>query len=258
MSLPAKLRKVSEFYGLVDVRDWQSLTAADVLVIPDVGAKTLDKLRLYLAHKNLSLSKDHSPEYWITHLSGLADGDDQPIEKHGICPFTILIDSNETFPWTFETVTDSNGNPVEVPTRREALWTRGLADYTIAGFEDQVAIERKEDDLFSSLAQRRENFEAEVARLDATMDFAAIIVSTEWSGLSDIHYGHGCSLKSAYRTMVSWMVRYPSVHWAFVPGRAAAEQLAYDLLEKFWHHKTMSDSRLKRNARILDKLREKV
>jgi len=258
MSLPAKLRKVSEFYGLVSDGDWQSLTAADVLVIPDVGRKTLDRLRLYLAHRGLRLSRDNPPEYWLEHLGGPAEGDDQPTERSGTCPFTILIDTNETFPFTFESITDAEGNSVNVPTRREPLYTRGLADYTIAGFEKDVAVERKGDDLPSSLAQRRENFEAEIANLDAMCEFAAIVVEHEWSEFVNTHPGHGASPSAVARTWLSWSMRYPTVRWFWCPGREAAEQITFWLLERFWWHKTRYDSRRKMDARTHALLNEKV
>lgn len=258
MTLPAKLRKVSDFYGLVDVRDWQSLTAADVLVIPDVGPKSLDRLRLYLAHRGLHLHRDNPAEYWLEHLAGPANGDDQPIERRGTCPFTIIIDTNETFPFTFGSIVDADGKPVDVLTRREPLYTRGMADYTIAGFEADIQIERKGDDLPSSLAQRRENFEAEVASLDGMCEFAAIVVEHEWSDFVETHPGHGAGVSAVARTWLSWSLRYPGVKWFWCPGREAAEQITFWLLERFWWHKTRHDSRRKMDARMQSRLKEKV
>lgn len=258
MSLPAKLRKVAEFYGLVTEQDWQSLTASDVLVIPGVGPSSLRWLRLYLAHRGLHLSRDNPAEYWLERLGGLAEGNDQPVERGGACPFTILIDTNETFPFTFESIVDADGKPVDVPTRREPLYTRGMADYTIAGFEKDVQIERKGDDLPSSLAQRRENFEAEIASLDAMCEFAAIVIEHEWSDFVDTHTGHGASPSAVGRTWLSWSMRYPGVKWFWCPGREAAEQVTFWLLERFFWHKTRSDSRRKMDARMQSALKEKV
>jgi len=258
MSLPAKLHKVAEFYGLVDVRDWQSLTASDVLVIPGVGPKQLDKLRLYLAHRGLHLQHDNEPDYWIEHLSGPADGDDKPVDRSGICPFTVIIDTNETFPFTFESIVDAEGKPVTVRTRREPLYTRGMADYTIAGFEADIQIERKGDDLPSSLAQRRENFEQEIASLDAMCEFAAIVVEHEWSDFVETHPGHGAGVNAVARTWLSWSIRYPGVKWFWAPGREAAEQITFWLLERFWWHKTRSTARRRLDSRLMERLREKI
>ncbi len=258
MTLPAKLRKVSDFYSLVDVRDWQSLTAADVLAIPDVGRKSLDKLRLYLAHRGLHLQHDNSADYWLEHLGGPADGDDQPEARSGTCPFTIIIDTNETFPFTFESIVDAEGKPVSVPTRREPLYTRGMADYTIAGFEKDIQIERKGDDLPPSLAQRRENFEAEVASMDSMCEFAAIVVEHEWSDFVETHPGHGASPSAVARTWLSWSLRYPGVKWFWCPGREAAEQITFWLLERFFWHKTRYESRRRLDARWQAFLKAKV
>lgn len=258
MTLPANLRKVQQFYGLVETQDWCSLTAADVLIVPGVGQRALDRLRLYLGHRGLNLSLDNGPEYWLKHLEQIADGNDQPVERRGACPFTILVDTNETFPFTFESIVDADGQPMDVPQRREALWTRGLADYTIAGFEQDIQIERKGDDLPSSLAQRRENFEEEVARLDAMCEFAAIVVEHEWSDFVETHPGHGASVSAVARTWLSWSLRYPGVKWFWCPGRQAAEQITFWLLERFFWHKTRSDSRRRRTAMIADFLRSPV
>lgn len=258
MTLPAKLRRVADFYGLVDVRDWQSLTAADVLVIPDVGPKALDRLRLYLAHRGLHLQHDNPADYWLEHLSGPGEGDDQPTERRGVCPFTVLIDTNETFPFTFQSIVDADGKSVDVPTRREPLYTRGMADYTIAGFEKDIQIERKGDDLPSSLAQRRENFEAEIASLDGMCEFAAIVVEHEWSDFVETHPGHGASVSAVARTWLSWSLRYPGVKWFWCPGRESAEQMTFWLLERFWWHKTRYDSRRRLNKRTLEFLRSPI
>jgi hypothetical protein len=258
MTLPAKLRRVFDYYGLVDVRDWSSLTAADVLIVPDIGPKTLDKVRLYLAHRGLNLRHDNPASYWLEHLDVPAAGNDEPIERRGTCPFTVIIDTNETFPFTFESIVDSEGKPVSVPTRREPLYTRGMADYTIAGFEHDIQIERKGDDLPSSLAQRRENFEEEVASLDGMCEFSAIVIEHEWSEFIETHPGHGASVNAVARTWLSWSLRYPGVKWFWCPGRAAAEQMTFWLLERFWWHKTRYESRLRFDRRRLDFLKEKV
>ncbi|MGA1729864.1 MAG: aminotransferase class III-fold pyridoxal phosphate-dependent enzyme, partial [Steroidobacteraceae bacterium] len=68
------------------------------------------------------------------------------------------------------------GDAVQVPTITRPLYTVGGGDYTIDGMEDLIQLERKGDDLPSSLAQRREAFEGEIRRLSEACEFAAVIV----------------------------------------------------------------------------------
>lgn len=66
----------------------------------------------------------------------------------------IIIDSREQRPWSFSP---------DVRTEVDGLKT---GDYSLKGFEEQVAIERKSlDDLVGSLTQGRRRFMAEMERL---------------------------------------------------------------------------------------------
>ena len=251
MALPKKFLDIQSYWRLSAQKDWESITPGDVLLVQGVGQRTLDRLRLYLAHRGTSLQHDNPPEYWLEHFDVPPD-DESPVLNP--CPFTILVDVNETYPWKFDSLTDSQGRPLVVPTRTEALYTRGLGDYAIAGFEQDFAIERKADDLPSSLAQRRENFEAEVKRLNDGMEFAAIIIEKSWHEYMGAHRGHGATIHSTARTWLHWMIRYPNVHLILADGREQAQQIAYGLMEIFYWHKMRSDGQLKRRAYVMEQL----
>jgi|DEB0MinimDraft_4_1074332.scaffolds.fasta_scaffold00512_4 hypothetical protein len=253
MTLPAKFRKIMKWYGLAEPADWTAITPGDVLLVPSVGPSTLDKVRVYLAYRNLSLRQDQSPDYWLGKLDLQTDDP----EEAG-CPFTVLIDVNETYPFTFSSIVDADGRPVDVQTETVALWSQGMGDYSIKGMEADIQIERKGDDLPSSLAQRRENFEAEIGRMNAHCEYAAIVVEHSFRDFCQTHIGHGASVKSTARTWLSWMIRYPNVHWVWCNGRAEAEQVTFWLLERFYWHKQRSDARLRRDNKVLRDLREPV
>jgi hypothetical protein len=239
-------QRVTARYRISSIEDWRLIRAVDILAVEGVGKGYLSKLRLWLAHRDITLKNDGSPAYWIDVVTKRLDKDID--DKPGTCPFTIVVDSNETFPFSFTSMVDSDGNIVEVPTVYRALWTEGWADYTIDGMEDRIQIERKsQEDLLGTLSGRRENFEAEIARLDGFCSFAAIVVECEWSDILKDSHDHGPRAKSVSRTFLSWAIKYPRVHWVFCAGRSHAEIVTYQLLTKFWWQSQREDSAMERN-----------
>lgn len=218
-----------------DLHRWRLIRASDVLAIPGVGKVTLNKLRLFLAHREISLRGDNPPAYWLETLGKPAGVDGNQVT--GVCPFTVVIDHNETFPFAFDSIEDRDGHIVKVPIVRRQIWRVGQADYTIAGFEPNIQIERKADDLASSLSDRRDAFEAEIARLDQMCEFAAIVCEHDWAHILGDTHEHGARAKSISRTYFSWAIEYPGVHWIMCAGRYHAEQTTFRLLERFWWKK---------------------
>lgn len=231
MNLKTKIfTKLHSLFRITEPASWARISAADVLAVPDVGKVALNKLRLHLARHGVSLKGDNPPAYWIETLSRPAD-ESSPV---GACPFTIVIDSNETFPFPFDSIHDREGALVSVPTVRRPLYLSGLADYTIDGMESLIQIERKAEDLFSSFSERRENFEDEISRLSSMCEFAAVVVEMPWRDILGDEHVHGARAKSISRTVQSWMINYPGVHWIMCEGRFHAEQITFRLLEKFY------------------------
>lgn len=232
-------RRAAEAFRITHLDHWRRISAADVLAVDKCGKKFLNQLRLHLAHRGISLRGDNPPAYWLDVLERPAGDDNQVI---GVCPFTVVIDTNETFPFPFDSILDREGNPVSVPVVRRPLYTAGLADYTINGMECDIQLERKGDDLPSSLTERRENFEAEICRLSEMCEFAAVIVEHPWSYFLTNQHDHGASGKSISRTVQAWMINYPGVHWIMCEGRYHAEQITFRLLERFWWMKMRSSN----------------
>jgi ERCC4-type nuclease len=92
-------------------------------------------------------------------------------------PLQIIVDTREQRPWTFE-----NYN---VTVKRAGLRS---GDYSLAGHEDQIALERKSlDDLVQSLSHGRDRFEREVERLSA-LSFAAVLVEASAEDIARHRY----------------------------------------------------------------------
>lgn len=152
------------------------------------------------------------------------------------CPFTIAVDTREQAPFSFSSIranSDRSYRPLIIDTQRTTLQQ---GDYSIVGHELQIAIERKsKTDLFGTLSAGRERFENELQRLSQHVNWSAVIVESEMSGILEHPPEFSqLSAKSVVGSVVAFMVRYPSVHWLFMPGRQAAELMCFRLLERYW------------------------
>lgn len=169
------------------------------------------------------------------------------MSKIKMCPFTVWIDNREQLPYTFANLPPkaSRSGLFVVPTERLYLAT---GDYTISGYEDRFAIERKSlEDLYATLGQHRDRFENELQRLNA-MAFAAVIVEASvrevWNP-AKFRRGWQSRLKpmSVEGTIVSWSIRYPRVHWWPVGGRREGEVRAFHAMEQFWNQMRKGEAR---------------
>lgn len=152
-----------------------------------------------------------------------------------VSPFVIIRDSREKAPWGFhgiQTDADQKHRPLVVRCEYAYLPT---GDYSIAGLEDQIAIERKSlEDFYSTIGGHRERFEREIARL-AEMEFAAVIVEADWPTILLRPPEHSrLRPKSVFRTVLAWQQRYRNVHWLMMGNRRLAEVTCYRVLERFW------------------------
>lgn len=235
MNLKSKVMvRLHSLFRITEPQSWSRVTAAEILNVPNVGKSTLNKLRLYLAHRGISLRGDNPPAYWLDTLNRVGESGE---EIRGVCPFTVIIDTNETYPFPFDQIYDSDKNLVSIRTVRQPLYQMGLADYTIQGMEEEIQIERKAEDLATSLSERRESFEQEISRLNGMCEFAAVVCEHPWRDILSDEHQHGARAKSISRTVQAWMIKYPGVHWIMCDGRYHAEQLTYRLLERFWWSK---------------------
>jgi len=152
-------------------------------------------------------------------------------------PFVVAVDSREQHPYEFRGLrgrANQGHRPLLVTVERCCLAT---GDYSIRGFESQVAVERKSlADLYATLGQHRRRFEAEHQRM-ARMERARVVIEAEWSEILGCPPpGSGLAPKSVIATARSWEIAY-GVPWIAVPGRRFAELETFRFLEEFWRQK---------------------
>ena len=133
----------------------------------------------------------------------------------------IIIDSNEQLPYKFR-----------APSIRAKLPT---GDYSIEGFEDKIAIERKEiNDLIGCLTGGRDRFERELAR-GVAMDYFAVVVECSFSDIVSGNYRSKMLPKSAVQSLVSFSVKY-RLPIFFCENRIYAQRFTESLLLKFFKY----------------------
>jgi ERCC4-type nuclease len=129
----------------------------------------------------------------------------------------VVVDSREQQPYPF------------TPSVVRAL---PAGDYSVAGLEDRIAIERKSKaDAYHSLGYERGRFEREVQRL-AGYDYAAIVVE---SGLPDFRRPppfSRLSPQSAVCSLLGWSVKY-RIPVFFCGDRDHGYATTWHLLMKF-------------------------
>ena len=134
----------------------------------------------------------------------------------------IITDTREQNPYSFSKW------DVEVQTG-----TLSTGDYSLLGYEDVVAIERKGiDDLVSCfMGENRNRFERELAR---ARDYELFVVVVEAS-LTDIgrgRYKSNMNPHAALQSMTTFFIRY-STPFLCCGSRPGAEYMTYSLLAKY-------------------------
>lgn len=158
-------------------------------------------------------------------------------------PYTIVIDSREQHPYSFQSFkadADHKRMPLLVPTVVQGLRT---GDYSILNLEHEVCVERKSlSDLYSTISQRRDQFEAEHQRM-AEMRCACVVIE---ASLIDVCYKPPefakINPKIVYRTFVSWCHRY-GIPWHFCETRDMAERTTFRVLNWYWEERRETGKR---------------
>ncbi len=136
-------------------------------------------------------------------------------------PMKIIRDSREQAPLTF------TGYPVEV-----AVGALEAGDYSLAGFERRVTVERKElGDLVGCLSGERARFEKELARLRG-YDAAAVVVESPAGDLRAGRYRGKLDAVAAWQSVLAFSMRY-RMPFIFCADRADAEAVTFDLLRHY-------------------------
>ncbi len=156
-----------------------------------------------------------------------------------VVPFTVVVDTREQHPFRFAGLkSDAKDGrmPLHVP-----VVVSGLAsgDYSLAGYESHVAVERKSlADLYSTIAQGRERFTRELERLNA-MQAAAVVIEASWTEILTRPPSFSrLPPKNVFRSILAWAQRFPRVGWWPCDGRVFAEIVTYRFLERFYANAT--------------------
>jgi len=153
-------------------------------------------------------------------------------------PLRIVCDSREQWPFRFD------GYPVEV-----AVGTLEAGDYSLAGFERKVAVERKSlGDLIGCLSGDRARFEKELARLRG-FDACAVVVESSQPTLRLGHYRSAMDAGSAWQSCLAFMQRF-NVPFIWCNSRQDAEQVTFDYLRHFHRDRVRELEALRIPARI--------
>lgn len=172
-------------------------------------------------------------------------------------PFTILVDSAEQTPFTFQGIhTDSDRKNrllrfipgVNIIRQCLGRHPNSLGDYSIDGFVGRCHIERKSmDDAHGTLlgwpdadgGSRRERFERELRNL-ANCECAAVVVECSFGQLVERapEYDQGrktaaCNAKIIERSVIAYQMDY-GVPWLFCDDRRSAEVVTFHFLDRFW------------------------
>ena len=135
----------------------------------------------------------------------------------------IIIDTREQCPFSFRH---------EKMDATTAPGTLAVGDYSLAGLEDKVAVERKSlPDLVMCLGRERERFERELAR-GAALDAFAVVCEGSWLELAQGEYRSRLNPHAACQSVLAFAGRY-RVPFLFAGSRSAAEYMAWGFLRQY-------------------------
>ena len=260
MVLDAKILYVKQHFGIVKPEDWGKVRPEWILKLDGIGPVTLEHVRIYLAARNLTLLDDGTPELWKQKLGeakiGAIMGEDDIAET---CPFTVIIDAQEKQPFTFQDITGPGGIPLIVPTMWKALGVSN-ADYSIAGHEEHILVERKSlDDAHGTILGfndgRRDRFERELENLSSKA-VAAIVLETTLDELiaTAPQWGKRTARQNAKTLFTSVLALQQDyrIPWIFAGSRPFAELALFRILERYWRHREEADKAAERKAKKQD------
>jgi len=133
--------------------------------------------------------------------------------------FRIISDSREQQPYVFS-----------VPSIRKKL---EAGDYSIEGFEDSVAVERKTlEDFVSTVIRQRKRFYRELQRLEE-YEAACVVVESDLRDVLNGHYRSGAHPNAVLGTVISIVVDF-DIPVFFCSDRQAACRFVEEYLLRFY------------------------
>ena len=135
----------------------------------------------------------------------------------------IVVDSREQCPFSF------THERYEVQVQPGTLT---VGDYSLAGLEDKVAVERKSlPDLVACLGREQERFERELMR-GAALDAFAVVCEGSWLELARGEYRSQLNPHAACQSVLAFTARY-RVPFLFAGTRGAAEYMTWGFLRQY-------------------------
>lgn len=135
----------------------------------------------------------------------------------------IIVDSREQAPFLF-------AGPRYAGTV-VGTGTLATGDYSLAGMENVVAVERKSlDDLVGCLTSGRERFERELVRARG-LDSFAVVVEASWDDLASGTFRSRMNPHAACQSVLAFQVRY-RIPFLFCGSRPGAEYVCWSLLRQ--------------------------
>lgn len=245
MVLDSKLDLLRFHFQIKHVSDWCKVSPAQILAHPGIGEATLNFIRHMLATDDLTLLDDQTPGFWLSHIKKTQLGAYQlgRDEQSVLCPFTILIDSQEKIPFTFQDMvkeTRDGAQPIIVPTKRQSLGP-SHGDYSIEGHEGHVHIDRKAvNDCIGTVlgwGDRRENF-VETLQYLGGCEVSAIVVEGSFGAC--IKEARETKGKTAaenkrifHRQVLAWQQDF-AVPWIFCDTTRFAEKTTFQILRRYF------------------------
>lgn len=146
----------------------------------------------------------------------------------------IIIDTREIRPWGFDNCIRKKLN---------------IGDYSVSGYEDRIAIERKSlDDWINTILRQRERFARELARLNS-FDFAAVVIESTPREILSGQYKSEINGQALLSLTSELIIRFRPVHVIFGGDRPSGRVLAESLLRFAVKHCNEVD---KLNANLSD------
>jgi ERCC4-type nuclease len=145
----------------------------------------------------------------------------------------IVQDSRETLPYDFARFPD-------VVCEVGVLET---GDYSLPGFTDRIAIERKTvDDLIGCLSQDRERFQKELSRA-RNFEHFAVVIEASLPPIMAGRYRSRMNSNSVLQSIAAFSIRY-GTPFLFCGDRPGGEYMTYSLLSKYAYEITRRYERL--------------
>lgn len=149
-------------------------------------------------------------------------------------PAIVLVDTREQTPFRFDGIQDRHQRDrrLIISTQRTTLPT---GDYSLAGFEHLVSIERKSlPDFFACVGRERDRFERELERLNR-YPCAHVVIEGDFREMVANPPKHSkLNPRAAVMSIQAWAIQFDRIHWWPMPSRVIAERWTFGLLERVW------------------------